>query len=206
MSINAITDRFAEKLNLYAENIDSEALLSNTVAAATVSASAVNAGVISSSSVVTTPYVHSIRNETFSDVSDVTLFQMVPLGFISSINRTTYSSIQEQKYDNALGLYVDTLKLKVRTECAVGLPPAANPVSISFKILNIPAVFHNSVLQFGTGDFRGSFGNTGLTGIGFWSIDTSVLGEIIFNLSGATHINVALLPAIMNADIELRAV
>jgi hypothetical protein len=205
MSINSITDRFGKKLNLYAENIDSEALLVGSVSAAAVSASTVNAGEITAAAKVTTPYVHSIRNETFSDTSDVTLVDVQPPLFISGISTITYSSFQEQKYDNVLGVYVDTLKLKVRTNCQVGLPPAANPVAISFKITNIPFIFHNSVLQFGTADFRGSGGTKG-SGIGFWTIDTSVQGEIIFVLADDTHINVAQLNAIMNAEIELRSV
>ena len=205
MSINSITDRFGQKLNLYAENIDSEALMADSVSAAAVSASTVNAGEITANSVVRTPYVHSIRNETYSDTSDVTLAAVQPPGFITGIISTTYSSFQEQKYDNVLGVYVDTLKLKVRTNCQVGLPPAATPVAISFKITNIPIVFHNSALQFGAADFRGSGGSKG-SGIGLWVIDTSVQGEIIFNLADDTHINVDQLNAIMNTEIELRAV
>ena len=182
MSINSITDRFGEKLNLYAENIDSDTLL-----AATVSASSVNAGEITSATNVTTPYVHSILDKSYSDVSDVTLDSSTPPGFATIISAIAYSRSETEAYDDALAEYVKILTVKMRCQVNIGLAPLNNPCSIDIRFGNIPAEYAATLLQSGRCDFNTASGTKG--NLGFYNL-VNAPGEMIATISSISHLGI----------------
>ncbi len=188
MSINSITDRFGEKLNLYAENIDSEAILSTTISAAAVSASTVNAGEITSNSVVRTPYVHSILDKSYSDVSDVTLNSSTPAGFATLISAISYSRSETEAYDDALAEYVKIFTIKMRCEVNIGLAPFNQPCSIDIRFGNIPAEYASTILQSGRCDFNTAGGTKG--NLGFYNLVTNTPGEMIATISSISHLGI----------------
>ena len=187
MSINSITDRFGQKLNLYAENIDSEALMADSVTASTVSASAIDAGEITSASVVTTPYVHSILDKSYSDVSDVTLDSSTPPGFATIISAISYSRSETEAYDDALAVYVKILTIKMRCQVNIGLAPLNNPCSIDIRFGNIPAEYALTLLQSGRCDFNTASGTKG--NLGFYNL-VNAPGEMIATISSISHLGI----------------
>jgi len=188
MSINSITDRFGKKLNLYADNIDSEALLADSVSASTVSASSVDAGEITSQTVVTTPYVHSILNKSYSDVSDVTLDSSTPPGFATLISAISYSRSETEAYDDTLAEYVKIFTIKMRCQVNIGLAPANVPCSIDIRFGNIPAEYASTFLQSGRCDFNTAGGTKG--NLGFYNLVNNTSGEMIATISSISHLGI----------------
>jgi hypothetical protein len=207
MSINSITDRFGKKLNLHAENIDSEALLADSISATTINATtSINADTITANIAVSAPVIRSNNERLYTTASDVGLTSSFPLGFISSISDVRYQRDVIEKYDPDIFNYVKLLKIKNFFTATVGLNSGPASAGFYITVYNIPDEFHNSVLEYGRGSLRSTGGVTGSTGFGLWQVNTTVLGEVTWSFSASTHS--AVLPGanIVEAEIELRAV
>ena len=130
MSINSITDRFGKKLNLYAENIDSEALLTNSVEASTVTAE----------TCFSTAYPQSASDITeYNATSSYLLSEVSPPGFVSGIP-PSYTIHREEKkaFNTNTSLYKYTLGIKGMFSLLVGIPPSASEClySMTFDVEN----------------------------------------------------------------------
>lgn len=198
MSINHITNSnpSADKLDIYVKTINADELKADNITADTVTAN----------DNVTTPFFRSFENKSWSDVSDVALTSSFPVGFISGISGVTYDSDLVEKYDPDQFLYVKTLKIKVRADCTVGLPGGAVACGFYITVYNIPSDFHNATLRFGRADFRTSAGTIGDTGLGLWTVDTSVSGQITFSLAHNNHNAVLAGSNFMDCEFDVRAV
>jgi len=205
MSLNSITDKFGKKLNLYAKDVEMEYLLTNSVACANLSATNIVGTTASISDSVTTTYFRTEKEKSFSTSSDVVLTSSSPAGFIALISDVTWDRSIREKYDPDTSSYVRTLKIKVRCDCTVGIPPGADICGFYITVNNVPAEFHNATLRFGFADFRTQAGTIGTSGLGLWTVDTSVVNKITFSLANSNHSNVFQGSNIMNASFEVRA-
>jgi len=198
MSLNHLTNSepSADKLDVYLKTVNADDVKSDTI----------EAGTITSLATVTSTFFRSFEDKSWSDASDVALTSSFPVGFITGISGVTYDSIVKQKYDPDTFSYVKTLQIKVRADCTVGIPPAAVICGFYITVYNLPTDFHNATLRFGRADFRSAGGETGATGLGFWTADTSVSGQISFSLANSNHSGVLLGSNIMDAELEVRAV
>jgi hypothetical protein len=197
MSLNHLTnsDPSADKLDVYLKTVNAEEVKCDSV----------TAGSITALATVTSTFFRSFEDKSWSDTSDVALTSSFPLGFISAISGVTYDSFLKEKYDPDTFSYVKTLQIKVRADCAAGLPPAANPCGFSITVYNLPVEFLNATLRFGRADFRSTGGSTGVTGLGFFQADTSVAGQISFSLANSVHTGVLVGSNILDAEFEVRA-
>jgi hypothetical protein len=197
MSINHITDPTAVKLNLYSNSITIDDQLS---------AATINANTITANVVLSAPVIRSNNERLYTTATDVDLTSSFPLGFIASISDVKYQRDVIEKYDPDIFNYVKLLKIKNFFTATVGLPPAAVSAGFYITVYNIPAEFHNSVLEYGRGSLRSTGGVTGSTGFGLWTVDTSVLGEVTWSFSNSVHSTVLPGANIVEAELELRAV
>jgi hypothetical protein len=184
MSINSITDRFGKKLNLYAENIDSEALLTNSVNATTVTADVLFSTSYSQSASDLTEIAATSLGPTLGDVA--------PVGFVSGIPASYTIHQDEKKAVNInTSMYKYTLSLKGLFDLSVGLPSAALQCVYSMTYPVDPRYLNASVIyKQGKALNILNSGNVYLDTPYLATVDTSVLGEmkLIFRLY--SHINI----------------
>ena len=202
MSLNHITNNnpSADKLDIYVKKVNADELKTDELTTYSITTDTLSANFN-----VTTPFFRSFQNKSWSDVSDVALTSSFPVGFITGISGVTYDSDFVEKYDPDQFVYKKILKIKVRADCNVGLPGAAVPCYFYITIYNIPSDFHNATLRFGRADFRTQGSTIGDTGLGFWNVDTSTLGQITFGVAHNNHSAVLAGSNILDAEFEVRA-
>lgn len=182
-SINSITDRFGEKLNLYAENIDTEALLTNSV----------NASLVTAETCFSTAYPQSAADLTeYNATSSYFLSEVAPIGFVSEIP-ASYTIHREEKkaYNINTSQYKFTLGLKGLFDLLVGIPAAAVQCVYSMTFA-VDARYLNAAVVYKQGKALNILpsGNVYLDTPYLASVDTSVLGEVKLVFRLYSHINI----------------
>lgn len=183
MSINSITDRFGEKLNLYAENIDSETLLAGSIEATTVTAD----------TCFSTSYPQSASDLTeYNATSRYVLSDVAPVGFVSEIPASyTMHSEEKKAYNINTTQYKFTLGLKGLFNLSVGIPSATNQCVYSMTIA-VDARYLNASVIYKQGKALNilNSGNVYLDTPYLATVDTSVLGEVKLLFRLYSHINI----------------
>jgi hypothetical protein len=199
MSINSITDRFGKKLNLYAENIDSEALLADSV----------DATLVTAETCFSTSYPQSAADITeYNATSAYVLSEVTPPGFVSEVP-ASYTIHREEKkaYNTNTSLYKYTLDIKGMFQLLVGIPPSAaeSLYSMTFDVENR---YLNSIVVYKQGKALNILtpGNVYLDVYQLASVDTSVVGKVKIVFRRDNHNNTPVSSTLINDfHIELVA-
>jgi len=171
MSINSITDRFGKKLNLYAENIDSDTLLADSV----------DATLVTAETCFSTSYPQSAADITsYNAQLDYLLSEVTPPGFVSGIPASYTIHREERKaYNTNTGLYKYTLDVKGMFQLLVGIPPSAAE-SLYSMTFDVEPRYFNSICIYKQGKALNILnpGNVYLDVYYLASVDTSVVGKV----------------------------
>ena len=182
MSINSITDRFGKKLNLYAENIDSDALLASTV----------TSDLVTAETCFSTSYPQSAADITsYNAQLDYLLSDVTPIGFVSAIPASNTIHREERKaYNTNTGLYKYTLDVKGLFSLLVGIPPSAAE-SLYSMTFDVEPRYLNSICIYKQGKALNILtpGNVYLDVYQLASVDTSVIGKVTLVFRRDNHNN-----------------
>ena len=167
------------------------------------------APIIEASDNVTTPVVRCFNNKilTTSASSNLVLLGSVPAGLCTGLDAIKLSKFEYEKYNPDVFNYDKFYRIEASFNWTCALPPAAVAAEFSVVLYNVPALFHNSQLQFNTIQNRTNSGLTNSSGFGLLQYDTSVSGQISLQIGNTTHSDISNIGFnVLNMVLEFAAV
>lgn len=168
----------------------------------------VEAPVIEASNNVTTPVVRCFNNKVFttSAPSNLVLLGAVPVGLCTGISNVKLSKYQYEKYNPDQFSYDKFYRIEASFHWTCALPPAAIASEITLEFFSVPALFHNSELQFNSVQNRTNSGLQSSPGFGLINVDTSTLGQIAISIGNGSHADISNIGFnVMNLVLEFSA-
>jgi hypothetical protein len=153
----------------------------------------VEGAIVEASNNVTTPVVRCFNNKvlTTSAASNLVLLGAVPVGLCTGLSNVKLSKFQYEKYNPDEFSYDSFYRIEASFQWTCSLPPAGIASEITLEFYDVPAVFHNSELQFNMVQNRTNSGLQSSPGFGLINVDTSTLGQIAISIGNGSHADIS---------------
>lgn len=169
----------------------------------------VEGAIVEASNNVTTPLVRCFNNKVFttSASTNLVLLGSVPVGLCTGFSDIRLSKYEYEKYNPDVFSYERFYRIEASFHWTCALPPAAVAAEFTIEFYGVPAIFHNSELQFNTVQNRTNSGLQSSPGFGLINVDTSTAGQIAISIGNGTHSDISNIGFnVMNLVLEFAAV